>query len=118
MVVYNRKRPRIRQPAGVISAAALAVLALLRKLVADGPHVVDIAAPDYETRAVILNREIQASDLGIDPAIASLIAGRVDSNVRELKGALNQVVAMRAIMGMDVTEDAVRQMLDSRYAKA
>lgn len=80
--------------------------------------IVDIAAPDYETRAAILNREIQASELGIDPAIASLIAGRVDSNVRELKGALNQVVAMRAIMGMDVTEDAVRQMLDSRYAKA
>ena len=79
--------------------------------------IVDIAAPDYETRVAILNREIETNELGFNTEIAMMIAERVDSNVRELKGALNQVVAMRAIMGVEVTEDAVRKMLENRYAK-
>jgi chromosomal replication initiator protein len=80
--------------------------------------IVDISAPDLETRTAILNREIEASDLGIPPAIAAIIAERVDTNVRELKGALNQVVAMRALSGAEVSVDAVAKMLENLYAHA
>ncbi len=78
--------------------------------------IVDIAAPDYETRLAILRTEIANNGLGIDDSIAAMLAERVSSNVRELKGALNQVVAMRVIMGTEPNEDSVRRMLDNLYA--
>ncbi|MBX7245229.1 MAG: tetratricopeptide repeat protein [Candidatus Sumerlaeaceae bacterium] len=80
--------------------------------------IVDIAAPDLETRIAILNREIEALGLKIDAPIPALLAERVDSNVRELKGALNQLTAMRDMRGLAITEDNVRQMLDNLYARA
>jgi chromosomal replication initiator protein DnaA len=80
--------------------------------------IVDIAAPDVETRTAILHREIANSQLEIEPGIAVLIAERVCSNVRELKGALNQIVAMRTLRGMEPNEENVRQVLDSLYVRA
>ncbi len=78
----------------------------------------DIQAPDLETRTAILNRELISLGAELDPWVAPLIAERIDSNVRELKGALTQVLAVRDIRGMHVTEDNVRGVLDAFYAKA
>lgn len=80
--------------------------------------IVDVQAPDLETRTAILNREITSLGVELDPWVAPLIAERIDSNVRELKGALTQVLAVRDIRGMHVTEDNVRGVLDAFYAKA
>jgi chromosomal replication initiator protein len=79
--------------------------------------IVDISAPDVETRIAILNREIETNGLGIGSQIAEIIAARVDTNVRELKGALNQVVAMRALSGADVTPKTVAKMLENLYGR-
>jgi len=77
--------------------------------------IVDIAPPDLETRIAILNREIERNGLEMTPEIVRLIAERIDSNVRELKGALNQILAMRNIQGKEINEQNVRQMLDALY---
>jgi chromosomal replication initiator protein len=79
--------------------------------------IVDVAAPDFETRMAILNREIENEKLGIDPAISMLVAERMDTNIRELKGALNQIVAMRDLRGEEVTAESVRKLLDTFYVK-
>lgn len=79
--------------------------------------IVDIAAPDFETRIAILNREIERAGLEIPPEVVRLIAEHIDTNVRELKGALNQVVAMRTIQGKEINEANVQQMLEALYGR-
>jgi chromosomal replication initiator protein DnaA len=79
--------------------------------------IVDIAPPDFETRVAILNREIERAGLEIPPEVVQLIAEYIDTNVRELKGALNQVEAMRTIQGKEINVANVRQMLESLYGK-
>ncbi|CAM3109807.1 chromosomal replication initiator protein DnaA [Lactococcus hircilactis] len=51
----------------------------------------DITAPDYETRMAILLIKSEASALNFPSETLSYIAGQIDSNVRELEGALNRV---------------------------
>lgn len=78
--------------------------------------IVDIASPDLETRIAILNREIELQNLGLDGQIARLVAEHINTNVRELKGALNQVVAMRDIRGQDLNDENLHKMLETYYA--
>jgi chromosomal replication initiator protein DnaA len=80
--------------------------------------IVDIASPDLETRIAILNREIEVQELKLDTAVARIVAERVDTNVRDLKGALNQVVAMRDLRGQEPNEENIRKMLGTFYAAA
>ena len=51
----------------------------------------DITAPDYETRMAILLIKSESSHLEFPSETLSYIAGQIDSNVRELEGALNRV---------------------------
>ena len=59
----------------------------------EGGMIADIIPPDYETRLAILRTKVAEKQLDIDEPILSFIAERVTSNIRELEGALNQVVA-------------------------
>jgi len=79
--------------------------------------IVDIAAPDFETRVAILNREIQRMGLEIPPEVVQLVAEHVDTNVRELKGALTQIVAMHTMQGREINLENVQQMLESLYRR-
>lgn len=75
--------------------------------------VVDIQAPDLETRSAIIRRELQArSDVTVSPEIIAFIAQRIESNVREIKGAINQILAAHDIGGEPVTLDMVQRVLD------
>ena len=53
----------------------------------------DISCPDYETRLAILRKKAQDEKIIIDDAILSNIATNIDSNIRELEGALNKLLA-------------------------
>ncbi|MCX7719430.1 MAG: DnaA/Hda family protein, partial [Candidatus Sumerlaeaceae bacterium] len=80
--------------------------------------IVDIGAPDIETRVAILKREMAAMGLDLDPSIPSLIAERVERNVRELKGVLTQVRALRDIQGVEITPQSVKALIDRLYPAA
>jgi chromosomal replication initiator protein len=74
---------------------------------------VDIQAPDLETRSAIIRRELQArSDVTVSPEIIAFIAQRIESNVREIKGAINQILAAHDIGGEPVSLDMVQRVLD------
>ncbi|RMH25559.1 MAG: AAA family ATPase [Candidatus Hydrogenedentota bacterium] len=79
--------------------------------------IVDIAPPDLETRIAILNREIETANLEVPPEVVTLLAERITSNVRELKGALNQIVAMRSLRGMEITPENVEKVLENLYTR-
>ncbi len=80
--------------------------------------IIDIQPPEFETRVAILKKEIDSHpEVGISDNIVSLIAERIEWNVRELKGALNQVLALIEIGNEEVSEEKVRNLLDSLFEK-
>lgn len=74
---------------------------------------IDISVPNYETRVVILQRKAQAQHVHIDNDVLGYIADNIRSNVRELEGALLNVISNSEIQQCDITMDFVKQTLDS-----
>ena len=76
--------------------------------------IVDIQPPDIETRIAILRKKTQADNLKAPDAVLELIASRIQSNIRELHGALIRVVAYSSLTGEKVTvplaEDVLRDI--------
>ncbi len=57
----------------------------------------DVQPPDLETRIAILRKKCESDGLGTDPDVLELIASRVQSNIRELEGALIRVSAFASL---------------------
>ena len=57
----------------------------------------DISCPDYETRLAILRKKAQDENIIIDDSILADIANKIDSNIRELEGVLNKIVARASL---------------------
>ena len=55
--------------------------------------IADISTPNYETRMAILKKNIENSGIDIDKEVLDYIATNVSSNIRELNGALNKLIA-------------------------
>ena len=83
---------------------------------------VDITPPDLETRIAILRKKANSERLEIPDDTLSYIAGQIDSNIRELEGALVRVQAYSAIQGTDITTslaaDALKSIMPSEKPKA
>jgi chromosomal replication initiator protein len=78
----------------------------------------DIQPPDVETRIAILKQKAQADGIAIDDDTLSYIASKVESNIRELEGALNRVTAYASLQGKAITlalaQDALKDILASQ----
>ena len=77
---------------------------------------VDITPPDLETRIAILRKKADAERLEIPDDTLSYIAGQIDSNIRELEGALVRVQAYATINGQDITTSLAADALKSLKA--
>ncbi|MDC7952463.1 chromosomal replication initiator protein DnaA [Liquorilactobacillus mali] len=64
---------------------------------------VDITPPDLETRIAILRNKADADDLAIPDDTLSYIAGQIDSNIRELEGALVRVQAYSSMTHLPIS---------------
>jgi chromosomal replication initiator protein len=74
--------------------------------------VADINPADYELRLNILLSKIERMPgVTVDPQVIEFLARRITSNVRELEGALNRVVAYANLVGKPVDLDFTRQVL-------
>lgn len=77
--------------------------------------IADISNPDYETRLAILRKKTQLDNIIIDDDILSAIATRVDSNIRELEGTLNKLIAKASLTNspitMEMTEKAINDIV-------
>ena len=65
--------------------------------------VADIGKPDFETRCAILRKKCQVENRVVDDEILSMIALKVESNIRELEGVFNKIVAMASLTNSDIT---------------
>ena len=70
-----------------------------------------IEPPELETRVAILMRKAVENKIFLPDEVAFFIAKRLRSNVRELEGALNRVIANANFTGRPITIDFVREAL-------
>ncbi|HCB18522.1 MAG TPA: chromosomal replication initiator protein DnaA, partial [Alteromonas sp.] len=70
-----------------------------------------IEPPELETRVAILMRKASENNIQLPNEVAFFIAKRLRSNVRELEGALNRVIANANFTGRPITIDFVREAL-------
>lgn len=75
--------------------------------------VADIAQPDLETRLAILRAKCQEKNISISQEILNYIAANVHSNVRELEGALNRILAYSQLQSVAPTLDEAKSLLSS-----
>jgi chromosomal replication initiation ATPase DnaA len=68
-----------------------------------GGLIVDIAAPEFETRVAIIRKKTAEREQELDPGVAEALARYPLRNVRELGGALNRVLAIQDLEGRSVT---------------
>lgn len=63
--------------------------------------IADIQSPDYETRIAILKKKAEQNHLEIDMDVLSFIADHINSNIRDLEGALTRVEAFCRLLSPD-----------------
>ena len=81
--------------------------------------IADISNPDYETRLAIVRKKAQIDNIIIDDEILSAIATRIDSNIRELEGTLNKLIATASLTSnrqitMEMAEKAINDIVSQQ----
>jgi len=72
---------------------------------------VDIQSPDYETRMAILRKKEEREGFNVDNEVIKYIASNIKSNIRELEGALNKVMAMSNLDHREVNVALAEEVL-------
>ncbi|HWK22803.1 MAG TPA: chromosomal replication initiator protein DnaA [Ureibacillus sp.] len=67
--------------------------------------ITDITPPDLETRIAILRKKAKADGLNISNEVMHYIANQIDTNIRELEGALIRVVAYSSLVNQDISTE-------------
>jgi len=75
--------------------------------------IADIQAPDLETRMAILRVKADLLNYPIPDEIIAYIAGRVQTNIRELEGCLNRLMAYQQLHRTNLTMDVARAAMSS-----
>lgn len=78
---------------------------------------VDIQTPDYETRLAILRRKAEKERYVINDDILVKIATRVKSNIRELEGVFNKLIAYTSFTNNELTDAVVENTIESILVK-
>ena len=73
--------------------------------------IADIQPPDFETRLAILRSKAERIGRDVPGEIMELVAQRMQSNIRELEGALNRIVAYADLRGIPLTKELVNTAL-------
>ncbi|GAB5387911.1 MAG: chromosomal replication initiator protein DnaA [Alphaproteobacteria bacterium] len=73
--------------------------------------VADIHPTTYELRLGILQSRVEASGMDIPARVIEFIAHKISSNVRELEGALNRIIAHVELIGRDITVETAADVL-------
>jgi chromosomal replication initiator protein len=75
--------------------------------------IADLTPPDLETRIAILRAKAEENGVPIGSEALEFIARKVVSNIRELEGALNRIVAYANMQGMPITSELAQAVLSN-----
>jgi chromosomal replication initiator protein len=73
--------------------------------------VVDISAPDYESRLAIVKKKALLGGFPLNDATAAYLAETIDGNIRELEGALNSVVCQTQLKNRELSIAEVKNII-------
>ncbi|WP_142849420.1 chromosomal replication initiator protein DnaA [Telmatospirillum sp. J64-1] len=73
--------------------------------------VADIHATSYELRLGILDAKCEQMGVSVPTKVQEFLAHKITSNVRELEGALNRVIAHAQLVGRDITLESTQEVL-------
>lgn len=77
--------------------------------------IADISSPDYETRMAILRKKEEMDGYSIDDEVVQYIATNIKSNIRELEGALNKLMAFSNLENREINvalaEEALKDII-------
>lgn len=83
--------------------------------------IADISSPDFETRMAILHRKEENDGYNIDIEVIEYIAMNIKSNIRELEGALNKLVALSNLEHREITvalaEEALKDIISPDHKR-
>ena len=83
--------------------------------------IADIQPPDYETRIAILKKKADVENLNMPNDVLVYIANKIQSNIRELEGALIRVVAFSSLtnkeINVDLASEALKELISNRNSK-
>jgi len=77
----------------------------------EGGMMVDISKPEYESRLAILKSKSEAKGFLVDDNILDYIASFIQSNIRELEGALNSIIGQCKIRGRILSLNEIKELL-------
>jgi chromosomal replication initiator protein len=80
--------------------------------------ITDIQPPDLETRLAILQKKSESEGLRMHPDVLSFIASRIQTNIRELEGALIRVAAFASLTRSEPTLELAQNVLQSLLPNA
>ena len=73
--------------------------------------IADIQKPDFDTRVAILRKKADNEGIEISNDMLELIAGRIESNIRELEGSLTRVNAYARLNHCEINEEVISHAL-------
>ncbi len=78
--------------------------------------IADVVSPDLETRVAIMETKCREKNYMIDQEILGFVANNVQSNIRELEGVLNRLIAYHEFNNTKPTLDTTKQTLNNILA--
>lgn len=78
---------------------------------------IDMQSPDFETRCVIVQSKAQAHNVDLPHDLVEYLAGFVQTNIRELEGALNQLIAFCEMRKLTPTVELAEVLFGSQKAR-
>ncbi len=82
---------------------------------------VDLQSPDYETRTAILRKKNEVEGYNIDNEVIEYVANNIKSNIRELEGAMNKLVAFSSLekkkIDIELAEDALKDLISPNQSR-
>src|SRR3989441_8896013 len=78
--------------------------------------IVDIQAPDLETKVAIIKKKAERQNIAIPDNVALYIASKIKSNIRELEGALVRLIAYCSLTGSEITLVMAQETLHDIFA--
>ncbi|WP_058486400.1 chromosomal replication initiator protein DnaA [Defluviitalea phaphyphila] len=73
--------------------------------------IADIQPPDLETRIAILRKKTELEKLSVPNDVILFVAKSIDSNIRELEGALNRIIAYSTLANQEITIELASEAL-------
>lgn len=79
----------------------------------EGGMIADISSPDLETRTAILREKAEERNLNVNDEIIDYIAANIQSNIRELEGALKRIIAYSELNNTPPTIESTKSVLNN-----